>query len=748
MRQFLTSIFLKTKGTSTISSVELPDCNLFTDPALDDRSIVVTPTSYIFKPFTLSCTEHTLQTKCSHQVLLSSKSSISSTINIKSVNSTVTENQELRTIVLSSEEEPKIKAYEDNTYTYKKSFYFDGYNINRFPNEIVTVKAGLNSDNTEVEFTLPVYSGGCTASTSISNVDKSVSSAAWGLILAAASDSQSLVISSLNSILNSFIQNGSLIQEDGGVSLGALLLPLSDSIYDNSLLGLSICLALKYISAKSNLSLAVDNFYKDCLVLAKSVALITSVCVNSSNGFCYGSMSSGSPNTEDLSFETSALSSLFFNAYLTLDYDSEVHYKAAKLYLAILELPLLPDTIQYSIFPDFDSLTVLAHRFWWNCEFGRSLCKSILDEYNLTRAPTPDNISAVYTQLDFLIASLSSLYLSINQPNWIYWLFQQYTLDYKLSNISLLPIASLSPICCYGLSFDLINNYEFNTYAISARAYTDYAKNLFIMTLPEGKFWGEMDRMLDRYSTIGILVEAYASSLFNLSLQISLLKQPLFSNSSYLLRKLAKVLMSPAIYLPEPVIKLYISYFMDSDLTPIEKLNKLFKTTFSRYYEQVSNYKVLTDLNTKTYSGETTVYNHEFLSDQEYKSIAFYPLLKESTQDQQQVSEMVLTPRTKPGLPYNSAKTNPAPGTSPSEDESNTHILPINSLTGLVNLESNITAPSNLYHLTNLLTPAGIIYKYLLHYFNTFYEKTSITSYAGNVVIGAKIVVGTTVIIV
>jgi hypothetical protein len=744
MHQTLSSLFFKSQGSSSFSDLELSYSNLSSDPSLYSRSLYISPLSPSFSPFTLTAPLHSTPITCSHPVLLSSKSAINSTLTISSVTSTITPSQETRLITFLNTNQPKLKPYIGNSYTYQIVFPFDGSNILKFPNESVVVTSGFDSNNTPVTYTLPNYKTGCKCSVSVTDTTKSISSIAWGLILAAATDSDSLVISTLNGLINSFIDNQSLSQTDGGVVINSFLTPLSNSIYDNSLLGLSVCLSLQYLTSKSNLHLAINNFYEDCIQLARLLSFISSQYVNPVNNFVYGSFSDEGINTEDLSFITSCVTSLFFNSFLSIDYDSIIHYKAAKLYLAILELPVVPDILQYSIFSDSSTLSTIAYKLWWHCEFDLPRAPLLLTSYNSSRLSTLEGTNSTYTELDFLVASLTNLYLFDFRPTWVFWLFEQFKLDSQLKSVSTLNINSLTPIVCYSFKFKLISNYVFDTGATSCRAYSSYIKNLFILSLPEGPFWSSRTNEENSYTTIGSLIHAYSSAFFYITLHLFLLKQPLFSSSSYILRRLASFILKPSVYLAEPLIKSYISILLDATLNPIEKLNLFFKSNFTRYFDTVPNYKILLDRQTKTYTTDITVYNHEFLTGPQYQSIVFYPVSREiNTQ-----ASNALALRTTPGLPYSSPKTSPAPGTSPSPNESNTHILPLSNLTGLVNLTDNIPAPNNLHHITTLVAPAGVIYKYSFHYFNTVATNYVISSFSTTVSIGAKISVGSTVFIV
>jgi len=744
MQQLLSSLFLKTQGSTTFSCVELPYSNLFSDSSLDYRSLSISPTSVSFPTITVSSPSHSLPIKCSHPILVSSSSSIKSSITVSSVVSTIKDNTETRSITFSDINQPQLKPYSPNSYTYLKLFNYDGTNIINFPNTPVTVTCGIDSTNTPVKYTLPNFSTGCQPSTSFIDTTKSVSSIAWGLILASATDSQSLVISTLNGLINSFVDNGSLNLTERGATINSNITPLSDSIYDNSLLGFSVCLSLQYLSSKSNLYLAVDNFYKNCLEVARLLAFISIQYSDPSTNFLYASVSSTteSSSSTNLSFSTSCITSLFFNSFLTIHYDSTIFYKAAKLHLSLLDLPLLPDTLHYYIFSDSSILDIIAHKLWWLCEYDRPRAPLLLASYNETRSST-----SIYSDLDFLVASLTNLYLFNNRPDWVYNLFQTYNLDSHFKSISILSINKLTPIVCYSFNFKLISNYLFDTGAISARAYIAYAKNLFILSLPQGDSWSSPTNAENPYTIIGALTHAYTSSLFNVFIQAYLLKKPIFSSSSYILRRLAKIILPPSIYLSEPTIQSYISILLDNSLSPTEKINNLFKCNLTRFFDSVPNYKILLDKQAKTYSTEVTPYNHEFLKGQEYQSIVFFPKSSDIT-TQQTIGSTFLASRAIPGLPYDSPKTSPAPGTSLSSNESNIHILPLTNLTGLVNLTDNIPSPNNLYQITNLVTPAGVLYKYFFHYFNTITSKQVITSYSCTVSIGAKISIGSNTIIV
>lgn len=715
--------FLKVAGAESTLFFLLQPPSFYSEYSSRSRNIPISSLNPL-SPLKVKSSPFSLPLLTSQTLLCSSKFSLSDTVKYDYVLSTIQELKETRVTKLSNS--PYFKP-EDLETDFTSSF--DEVLVN-FPN----VDAEVFIDNTS-KFFIPNHNKGARAATFLDSPTKTLSSISWGLILSCALNQPQLVVSQLVDVLNYSLSNDLLLQDsDNRFSFDPLFsftfgLPefnlenpqdsLSISFFSNSLLGYSVTLAIHYLQRINYFSNLLPSFYQNCLALSKSLCYVLLNSFDYSTGFCLLSSSEGIPDISKPSFNTSILASLLFNSYLQLEYDSNIHEKAARLYLSIYNSPLLPNDIFYSTFVESSSLNICTYKFWWHCEFSPANSVKLIDFYTSNRT-----FNSSFTEDDLLFASLVNLYSFNSRPPWIANLFSVNSplfLEYTLNKQTTLPIHSLTPLVSSHSSFDLITKYVFNTFAIEAEAYCSFARDLLISFLPEGPFWSSRENEENSSTVIGSLIYAYSQSYFNIFIQYSLLRLPIFMSSGFILRKLLNCWFSIAKDLPEYSVRSIISLLLQS-YNPeqykskghlffvLDKLNALLKQNFQFNYSPAPFFLSLSDLQSSSYSSTFEFdpsrlnqfnYLQSLLYEQQYKAIAFYPLETSTQNNGLTKTFKILSQRQTPGFPV--------PTQIPSSVFSNDKfVLPSSDYFSSIPLVSSTHCPSGFSFVSNFVAPVGV----------------------------------------
>ena len=721
---FIDNWFLKVAGGEPNTEPNLffllQASSFYSESSPRSRNIPFSPLNYLL-PTTVKSSSFSLPSLVSQPLLSSSSMSLQETIKYDYVMSTIKNYRETRLTKLSNSSffNPE-KLQTSYTQDYQDLLV-------NFPN----VDAEVYVKNT-FKYIIPSLDKGIRAATFLNSSTSTLSSISWGLLLACSSNKPHLVVSQLIDILNYSISNDLLSQDsDGRFSFSSILfyttgLPeinsddvLSTSFLDNALLGYSVTLSIHYLQSINYFSNLLPHFYQNCLELSKAFCYVSAKSFDYSTGFCCLSSVDLNPDFSKPSFNTSVLASLLFNSYLLLNYDSSIHEKAARLYLSIYDSPLLPDDLFYSIFVDSPALSLCVYKFWWHSQFFPQNSTALIDYY------TANRINSVnYTKEDYLIASLINLYSFNNRPSWVANIFNSNSslyAEYTLNKLTSLPIYNIVPLnCCYS-NFDLISKSVFNTFAIQAQAYCSFARDVFISFLPEGPFWSTRENEEDKSTTIGSLVYAYSQSYFNIFLWYSLLRLPIFSSSGFILRTLLKSWFPIAKDLPEYTVKSLIPLLLESyDSIKYEnkgniffiltKLNSILKQQFELKFNPAPFFLSLSNLKTATYSPKLEFdssqfnqlnYSEGILYEQQYKSIAFFPLQTSTVKDSITKTFNRLHPRQTPGFPLESESS----GSVFSDDK---YVLPVSDYVSTLPLTSTTHSPTGFTTICNMVTPVGI----------------------------------------
>jgi hypothetical protein len=584
---------------------------------------------------------------------------------------------------------------------------YNNHKLVHLPNKALTVQF-VFPFSTIVSYKVPNFSTGVTCVSSLSSGTRSINSAAWGLLLACALDEPELVVSQLRELTRIVKQSGQLSDSSGqllAVTEGFWGLtslepvPEETTVYvlDNALLGLAITKSLHYLNKISYFDNLLDNFLHESLELAKVFAYCCAESVSKINYWCAGVQEDGYYDYYQLSLKTSYISSLFFNSFLLLQYDSLVHEKAARLYLSIINAPLKLNDFFYDIFTDTEQLDTLSYKLWWLLEFKPHDFNSFFSIYYGYKTSVTDSS-------DFLVAALVKQ-SSLTTPSWVTSLLLDTSDEALLLEQTQLEIYELTPVACGVTNFLLTTDAIFNLYAVEASAYTSYCKEELIRMSPDGDFWSSVEAQEDRSTNIGALLYAYSQSYFVWFLRYSLVRLPLLDSRGFILTELLKLVFPLASYLSEEVSRSVLdTLYRQPNLSVKERLATLLKVDFEQTYNNPELYSVLQSLEDNTYTAPNKTFNHLYFEELEYRAIAYYQ--QQAVGEQEGIFSTLTTNKNQsqlrpiPGFPYDTAS-------SLSGDK---FVEPLENFTGLVSLSTKSPIPTGLSAALDWIAPVGVRY--------------------------------------
>ena len=681
--------------TNFINRFNLSSSSLTSETTEDYRDISLSPT-FVGNEYLLSVASHNQKFKVSHSVLLSSSLSLSSTIPINSY------------IVTKHGREEQRQANFPNLGYLSNSSSLVNYTGQKdttihLPNEPVTFQ------HLQKNYLIPNYSNGVLSVESLTSNVRTLKSAAWGLFLSCSINSTELVIAQLRELIRIAIaknlldnSTGQLLasKEDfwGFASLNVDDLSLTVNIEDNALLGYAIVCALHYLSNLSYLDNTLGSFLKDCIELARGFAYCCAESVSKVSGWCAGTHEDGYYDFFSLSLTSSFLSSLFFNSFLLLEYDSFIHEQAARLYLAIAGSPPNLEDNYYELFASYNLLKALGYRLWWLKEFSSANWIQEFLVYN--------DLKVSLTDSDYLVAALR--YSLPNSPAWVTELLATNQEAYRLNTSTNLRIDLLAPLACAGYNYSLVVNSVFETFAYSAQAYTGFAREELIRMLPEGSEWSSSEIEEDRTTVLGGLLYAYSKSYFVWFLRYNLMRLPLLKSSGFLLRNLLKLLFPLAVNLSESVSKEIVStLFLHPEISTQAKLTSLLHTEFERIYQEPAPFSAFDSFESNTYTSEEQEFNNNYLEESQYKAIA-YNWQEVEKANQGQYGELTtiyqqLTLRLTPGFPYSTDNAQRI-------ISGDKYVEPLEEYLPTVKLKTSTQIPSGLTSILGWVAPVGVSY--------------------------------------
>lgn len=573
------------------------------------------------------------------------------------------------------------------------------------PNKALTIHFGDSES-----YILPNFSRGVTSVSSLSSGIRTINSAAWGLFLACALSEPELVVSQLRELTRIVKQAGQLSDSSGQLlastegfwgltSLNPTTEETTVNVLDNALLGLAVCKSLHYLNKISYFDNLLDNFLHESLELAKVFAYCCAESVSKVNGWCAGVQDEGYYDFYELSLKTSYITSLLFNSLLLLQYDSLVHEKAARLYLAILNSPSDQEDFFYDVFVETNKLDTISHRLWWLLEFRLQEfggCFTIYTSYRGTLSSS-----------DFLVAALVEQ-STLTTPSWVASLLLARSDEALLLEQTQLKVYELAPVASALTSSLLTTGTVFNLYASEASAYSAYSREELIRMSPDGEFWSSLEAQEDRSTNIGALLYAYSQSYFVWFLRYSLLRLPLLKSRGFTLTELLKLVFPLASYLSEEVCQSVLDIlYKQPNLSVKERLAALLKIDFEQTYTNPELYSVLQNAEQETYTAENKAFNHLYFEEPEYRAIAYY---QQQVAEEQQGAFSTLTTissqpelRPVPGFPHSTA-------TSSRVLSGDKFVEPLENFVGLVLLRTKNPVPAGLAAALDWIAPIGVRY--------------------------------------
>ena len=598
-------------------------------------------------------------------------------------------------------------TYAEDSNLASTSIVVDYYSnkLIHLPNKALTIQFGSSES-----YTLPNYEKGVTCLPNLSSDTRTINSAAWGLFLSCALNEPELVISQLRELTRIVKQANQLSDSSGQLlavtegswgltSLNPTPEETTVNVLDNALLGLAICKGLHYLNKISYFDNLLDNFLHESLELAKVFAYCCAESVSKVNGWCAGIQEGGYYDYYELSLKTSYISSLLFNSLLLLEYDSLVHERAARLYLAILNSPSNQEDFFYDIFVETDSLEIISFRLWWLLEFRPEGFGSCFTSYTGYRTGV--------TSPDFLVAALVKQ-SSITTPSWVTNLLLERTDEALLLEQTELEIYELTPVASAVTNSLLTSGTVWNLYATEASSYSAYSREELIRMLPDGEFWSSAEAQEDRSTNIGALLYAYSQSYFVWFLRYSLVRLPLLESRGFMLTELLKLVFPLASYLSEEVcLSVLEVLYKQPNLSVKDRLSALLKVDFEQTYSSPELYSILQSTNPYTYTPENKAFNHLFFKELEYRAIAYYQQQVEG--EQQGTFSTLVTNNSQPQL-------RPTPGfphstTNSSRVQSGDKFVePLENFIGLVSLKTKSPVPTGLMAALDWIAPIGVRY--------------------------------------
>lgn len=680
--------------THSINRFNLGSSSLSSELEDDFRNIELCPTTQT--SYQLIIGQHDQKLKVSLPVLLSSDVGLSSNITVSNVTVTKHYQEEVRQFSF------KPSAYLAN-FTSTVKYYGQKDNVVHLPNEPIIFKQAGE------EYLIPNHSKGILAVESLSSGVCTLNSAAWGLFISCSINSPQLVISQLKELIRLAKAKGLLSDSTGQLlastesfwgfnSLAADDLSEIVNIEDNALLGFAIVQAIHYLNDISYLDNSLGNFLRDSIELARGFAYCCAYSVSKVNGWCASSHEAGYYDFFSLSLKSTFLSSLFFNSFLLLEYDSFVHEQAARIFLAVSSSPGSLDDNYYSLFTEFNILEALSYKLWWLREFSPGSWSQEFQVYN--------NLRTELTDTDYLVASLR--YLSPQPPQWVIDLVAINKSSCNLDQFTTLNISLLAPLACSKTQSLLIAGNVFETYAYGAQAYTAAVREELLRMLPEGSAWSSPDLEADRSSVIGGLLYAYSKTYFVGFLRYSLMSLPIFKSSGFLLRNLLRLLFPLASCLSESLGKAIITkLFLSPEVDVQAKLSFILRTEFDRTYLNPQTFSVFKSSEDYTYTPENNTFNHSYLEEYQSKAITYYPeeveVVIPGLYNELTTSNQSLVLRPTPGFPHQTLG-------SSFVSSGNSYVEPLTQYLPLVRLKTRKPVPTGLTSVLGWAAPVGVQY--------------------------------------
>lgn len=738
-----------------------------TSNSVDHRSIIVNRKN-TNKPFEVKTLRFNSRAKLSHPVLLSSDLGLSERLVISSYEVEKEEDGlETRVVNFSESYSSVLKSLRRESKWWSKPQM-----VVNLPNEYLTF--ALKEEGAAAKrFSIPNFAKGLSAVEDLASGRRSLRSIAWGLLLSVAYAQKvggaaallcysqvveviALVKGTGQLFVDTFSQStfrrgdwsgeyrfSSLSTEElqiregldyYGLSNSDLVVPDFDqdrdtdvNVLDNAFLGFALTKTLHYLTKLKWFSTEFKATYKNGIKAAVVLAYSCVGAVSRDSGWCAEVVEDGYYQYESLSASATLVSSLFFNALLSLEYNSLIHEKAARMLVAID--PVVRKRIADVKFFMDEEEQICGWRALWLAEFDPEYLEDAIIEYVEVRLKESvgRSRSVIYLEEeealraereeDWLVGALSTAIkkgLLPRSKSTTLGLDQDYRIpEFFEPNISMvrdhlgfegwteLHLSELAPYAIVEWGDRLVTGKVFETFALTADAVCTFAWYELARMMPAGQYWVGEEKELDRSTVIGSVLYSYARSYFVFALRLAMLKLPLLQSSGFILQKLVESFLPIAQDLSEFDKRFLLNTVVNESLSIEEKLSLIFSLTISENVQSD-----IFDLSIIENEDSTITTRLSTLSSERYSSFIF----QEKNITERSKGKKVFLTRTKKEL-----SERPVPGILCQELDSaecvesgDILVSPLNLLTAKQEYETHSSIPSHLTSILDLAAPVGI----------------------------------------
>lgn len=747
---------------------ELSVDSFSTSNSVEHRSIVINRKN-TNKPFEIKAVRFNSRAKLSHPVLLSSDLHLSERLAISSYEvEKEADGSETRVVNFSESYSSVVKGLRRESKWWSKPQV-----VVNLPNEYLTFALKEEEGAAAKRFSIPNFAKGVSAVEDLASARKSLRSIAWGLLLsvayadkvggAAALLCYSQVVEVISlvkgtgqlfvDIFNqSTFQKGDWSGEYRSSSVSAEELQIREgldyyglsnsdivelepnedrdrqvNILNNAFLGYALTKALHYLTKLKWFSTEFKATYKNGIKAALVLAYSCAGAVSRDSGWCAEVVEDGYYQYESLSASATLISSLFFNALLSLEYNSLIHEKAARMLVAIE--PVVRKTIADVKFFMDEEEQICGWRALWLAEFDPEYLEDAIEEYIEVRLKESvgRSRSVIYLEEeealraereeDWLVGALSTAIkkgLLPRSSRIVSGVDQDYRIpEFFEPNISKvkdhldfkgwteLHLSELAPYAIVEWGDRLVTGKVFETFALTADAVCTFAWYELARMMPAGQYWVGEEKELDRSTVIGSVLYSYARSYFVFALRLSLLKLPLLQSSGFILQKLVESFLPISQDLSEFDKRFLLNTVVNEGLSISEKLSLIFDLTISENVQSD-----IFDLSIIENEDSTITTRLTTLSDERYSNFIFW----EKDITERVKGKKVFLTKAKKEL-----NERPVPGILCEELEStdcvesgDALVSPLNLLTAKQEYETSSSIPPHLTSILDLAAPVGI----------------------------------------